>query len=88
MSEEGPDSKSMQESQIVVFELGKERYGVSIHTIREIIRYSEVTKVPETPGYVDGVLNIRGTITTIVNLREILGMERIERRVYIPAVPV
>ncbi len=79
MAVEESDSAKIQESQIVVFELGKERYGVNIHTIREIIRYSEVTKVPETPGYVDGILNIRGTITTIVDLREILGLERIER---------
>jgi purine-binding chemotaxis protein CheW len=79
MSEEESGTRDLEESQIVVFELGKERYGVNIHTIREIIRYSEVTQVPETPAYVDGVLNIRGTITTIVSLRDILGLPRIER---------
>ena len=61
--------------QVIVFNLGEERYGVDISQVREIIRPSQITRIPNAPDYVDGVINLRGQITTIINLRKRFGME-------------
>ncbi|MEM2727092.1 MAG: chemotaxis protein CheW [Archaeoglobaceae archaeon] len=60
--------------QVIVFRLGEERYGVDISQVREIIRPSQITKIPNAPEFVEGVINLRGQITTIVNLRKRFGM--------------
>ncbi|MCS7130595.1 MAG: chemotaxis protein CheW [Archaeoglobaceae archaeon] len=60
--------------QVIVFRLGEERYGVDISQVREIIRPSQITKIPNAPDFVEGVINLRGQITTIVNLRKRFGM--------------
>jgi len=67
------------ELHLVVFKLGEEEYGVDINKIREIIRYPQITRVPNTPHYVDGVINLRGQITTIMNLRSKFSMESVEK---------
>ncbi|MCX8172842.1 MAG: chemotaxis protein CheW [Archaeoglobaceae archaeon] len=60
--------------QVIVFRLGEERYGVDISQVREIIRPSQITKIPNAPDFVEGVINLRGQITTIVNLRKRFGL--------------
>ncbi|MEM0088556.1 MAG: chemotaxis protein CheW [Archaeoglobaceae archaeon] len=60
--------------QVIVFKLGDERYGVDISQVREIIRPSQITRIPNAPDFVEGVINLRGQITTIVNLRKRFGM--------------
>ncbi len=60
--------------QVIVFKLGEERYGVDISQVREIIRPSQITKIPNAPEFVEGVINLRGQITTIVNLRKRFGL--------------
>lgn len=60
--------------QVIVFRLGEERYGVDISQVREIIRPSQITKIPNAPEFVEGVINLRGQITTIVNLRKRFGI--------------
>jgi purine-binding chemotaxis protein CheW len=62
------------ETQIVVFELGDERYGLDISTVYEIIRYQPITAVPQAPVFVEGVINLRGRIIPVVNLQERFGM--------------
>lgn len=62
--------------QIASFRIGAEEYGVDISQIQEIIRMVEVTRVPRTPEYVDGVINLRGQLIPIVDLRTRFGMER------------
>ncbi len=62
--------------QIASFRIGAEEYGVDISQIQEIIRMMEVTRVPRTPDYVDGVINLRGQLIPIVDLRTRFGMER------------
>jgi purine-binding chemotaxis protein CheW len=62
------------ETQIVVFELGDERYGLDIATVYEIIRHQPITAVPQAPGFVEGVINLRGKIIPVVNLRDRFGM--------------
>lgn len=62
------------EHQLVVFELGTERYGLDIAVVHEIIRHQPVTAVPQAPAFLDGVINLRGWIVPVVDLRRRLGM--------------
>lgn len=65
-------------SQFLTFQLGEELYGVDILRVQEIKGYTAVTKIPNTPPHIKGVLNLRGTIVPIVELRTKFGMETIE----------
>ncbi len=65
---------SSSEIQIVVFELGDERYGLDIAAVYEIIRHQPITAVPQAPVYVKGVINLRGRIIPVVDLRDRFGM--------------
>jgi purine-binding chemotaxis protein CheW len=62
-------------SQYLTFQLGEELYGVDILRVQEIKGYTAVTRIPNTPGYIKGVLNLRGTIVPIVDLRSKFSME-------------
>ncbi len=64
-----------QEQQIVVFDLAGEAYGVDINAVLEIIRMEEITGVPETANFVEGVINIRGKVIPVVDLRKRFGLE-------------
>jgi purine-binding chemotaxis protein CheW len=64
--------------QFVIFRLGNEDYGIDISQVREIIRVGGFTRLPGAPGYMEGIINLRGQITTVINLRDRLGMERDE----------
>jgi len=63
----------------LTFSLGREEYGLEIIKVREIIRYVDVTPVPRVPNYVDGVINLRGQVIPVINLRRKFGMEDGER---------
>jgi purine-binding chemotaxis protein CheW len=65
---------TVEEQQLVVFDLGTESYGVDIETVREIIRMQDITKMPGTPAYVQGVINLRGKVTPVVDLRARFGL--------------
>ena len=56
--------------QIVVFKLANEEYGIDILRVREIKQYSSITRVPKAPHYVKGVVNLRGDVIPIVDLRK------------------
>ncbi|MDA8432249.1 MAG: chemotaxis protein CheW [Nitrospiraceae bacterium] len=62
-----------REHHLVTFTLGEE-YGVPIHQVQEIIRVSGVTKVPNSPSYMDGVINLRGRVLPVLNLRKRLRL--------------
>ena len=57
-----------REEQLVVFRLQREHYGVPIASVREIIRWQEVTHLPHTPEFVEGVINLRGTVIPVIDL--------------------
>ena len=57
------------ERQLVVFNLANEVYGIHINTVREIIRMQTVTYVPDAPEYVEGVINLRGRVIPVIDLR-------------------
>ncbi|MFO0775889.1 MAG: chemotaxis protein CheW [Nitrospiraceae bacterium] len=60
---------STDDNQYLTFTLGEELYGVDILKVQEIKGYTAVTRIPNTPQYIKGVLNLRGTIVPIVDLR-------------------
>lgn len=61
--------------QVIVFNLGEEIYGVEISQIKEIILPTQITRIPNVPDFVEGILNLRGQIAVIINLRKRLGKE-------------
>jgi purine-binding chemotaxis protein CheW len=64
-----------QTSQIIVFRLGSEEYGLHIEQIKEVVVTPSITKVPLTAGFIKGVANVRGNILAIIDLEERLGLE-------------
>ena len=62
----------------LTFELVEETYGVGILKVQEIIKMQEITKVPRTPEYVKGVINLRGKVMPVVSLRCLFGMQEAE----------
>ena len=62
----------------LTFALGPEEFGLQILKVREIIGYMEVTAVPQTPHFVKGVINLRGQVIPVVDLRAKFSMEAIE----------
>ncbi len=59
-----------KELQLVTFRLGKEEYGVNIEQVREIIRIVEIIHVPKAPTFVEGLINLRGTVVSVIDLRK------------------
>ena len=64
--------------QLVVFALTPESYGLDIGAVREIIRLQSITRVPRSPAFVEGVINLRGRVIPVVNLRSRFGMAAVE----------
>lgn len=64
--------------QVVSFRLGSEEYGVDISQVQEIIRMVEITHVPRAPHFMEGVINLRGQLIPIIDLRTRFGMKRID----------
>ncbi|MCH5277529.1 MAG: purine-binding chemotaxis protein CheW [Desulfovibrionaceae bacterium] len=60
--------------QLVTFSIGSEEFGVDILKVIEIIRTMEITKVPKAPPFVEGVINLRGTVIPIIGLRRRFGL--------------
>ena len=68
-----PERQGGEERQLVIFGLADESYGVDIGTVREIIRMQEITQVPRTPDYVEGVINLRGKVIPVIDMRKRFG---------------
>jgi purine-binding chemotaxis protein CheW len=64
------------EKQMVIFELGSEIYGLDISTVHEIIRMQPITRVPRTPSYVEGVINLRGKVIPVIDMRKRFNLEK------------
>ncbi len=58
----------MAEEQLVLFSLGSEEYAISITQVKEIIQYKGATKIPSTPEYMEGVINLRGKVIPVIDL--------------------
>ena len=59
-----------KDMQLVGFRVGRETFAVPIEVVHEIVRTMEITSVPDAPGYVEGVLNLRGRIIPVIDLRK------------------
>ena len=72
---EPTDTVANRKGKYLTFALAEEEFGLEILKVREIIGYVEVTAVPQTPHYVKGVINLRGQVIPVVDLRAKFGME-------------
>ena len=61
--------------QLVSFDVGGEEFGLEILRVQEIIRIQQLTRVPNSPSFVDGVINLRGKVIPIIALRKCFGLE-------------
>lgn len=60
--------------QLVSFQLDKELYGIEITKVREIILITEITRIPQSPHYVKGLINLRSTVIPVIDLRSLFGL--------------
>ncbi|MGA2404535.1 MAG: chemotaxis protein CheW [Syntrophobacteraceae bacterium] len=72
-----PSSMDSREGKYLTFSLDREEYGISILKIKEIIGMMRITPVPRTPEFVNGVINLRGKVIPVIELRSRFGMESI-----------
>lgn len=66
--------------QLVGFNVGREFFGVNIGAVKEIIRVPDITPVPDTPEFVEGVINLRGRIVPVIDMRRRVGLPSAERK--------
>jgi len=75
MSKSAAGSHSQNETtQWVKFSLGGENYGIRVLKVQEIQRYSEISPIPGAPSYVLGIINLRGSVISVLNTREKFGL--------------
>jgi purine-binding chemotaxis protein CheW len=77
MSYHGETAKALS-NQFVTFQLGGETYGISILKLNEIIAYQSCTTIPNVPSFIKGVLNLRGIVVPVIDMRERFGMETVD----------
>ncbi len=66
------------EQQLVIFELAKEFYGINISVVESIIKMQAITQLPQSPAYVKGVTNLRGSVLPVIDLRTRFALEEKE----------
>jgi purine-binding chemotaxis protein CheW len=71
----GDPQQSQGLLQLVSFHVGEEEFGLDILRVQEIIRVQQLTRVPNSPDFVDGVINLRGKVIPVVALRKRLGLQ-------------
>jgi purine-binding chemotaxis protein CheW len=79
MPDKQETKKSYTERQLVIFKIGNEAFGVDINQVREIIRIEEITGIPNTETYIDGVINLRGKIIVVLDLAKKLNLGKREK---------
>ena len=77
-TEQGNKTLLEKEGKYLTFALANEEYGLEILKVREIIGYMDITAVPQTPSYVKGVINLRGQVIPVIDLRAKFGMQTAE----------
>ncbi|MDY6912354.1 MAG: chemotaxis protein CheW [Chloroflexota bacterium] len=73
------ETASKEEQQLVVFDLAGESYGVDIGKVSEIIRMQKITRVIRTPEHVEGMINLRGKVIPVIDLRKLFGLAASEQ---------
>ncbi len=78
-AEKSPATKADDRAgKYLVFHLGREEFGIRVLKVREIMGVQDITAVPQTPAHVKGVINLRGKVTPVVDLRLKFGIEEVE----------
>ncbi|MFD1850361.1 chemotaxis protein CheW [Oceanobacillus bengalensis] len=72
------ENEQLMEQKVIVFQLKDEEYAVSVEQVGSIERSIPITRVPQTPKYVKGVINLRGVVTPVIDLRHRFGMGNAE----------
>ena len=63
-----------KEEQLIVFTVGEEEFGLNVLRVQEIIRYVKPTKIPHAPPFMEGVIDFRGDVIPVINMRERFGI--------------
>ena len=74
-------NENIATTQYLTFKLEDEVYATDIAQVREVLEYSKVTKVPRTPDYMRGVINLRGRVVPVLDLKLRFGMSRTEQTI-------
>ncbi|HUX50032.1 MAG TPA: chemotaxis protein CheW [Spirochaetia bacterium] len=72
---------AVEKSQYLTFTLDKEQYAIDVAKVKEVLEYSTVTKVPRTPLFMRGVINLRGSVVPVVDLRMKFDMGETEKTI-------
>jgi len=75
------DTTIIEAEQYLTFTLGEEYYAIDVSKIKEVLEIQPITRIPKTPPYMRGVINVRGGVVPIIDLRTKFGMEEIEETV-------
>lgn len=76
LSQPTEEQKKAPTVQLVIFLLDGEKYGVPIESLKEIVNSSEITPLPNSPDYVKGIINLRGRIVAIIDLKQRLRLDQ------------
>jgi len=68
------ERRMKEEIQLVVFKIGDEEFGVEINQVREIVKLVSITRMPKAPKFIEGVVNLRGQIITVIDLAKRLDL--------------
>ncbi|MDP6685958.1 MAG: chemotaxis protein CheW [Candidatus Omnitrophota bacterium] len=79
MPEQKKDASHAKEVQLVIFRLAKEEFGLDISHVREIIRLQDITPMPKSPEFIEGVINLRGQIIAVMDLVKKFGLKKADR---------
>ena len=75
------DNINQMTKQFLTFKLDEEIFGIDVIQIREILEYITITRIPQTPDFMCGVINLRGNVVPVIDFRLKFGMGKIERTV-------
>jgi purine-binding chemotaxis protein CheW len=75
------DITSIETNQYLTFSLADEQYAIEVTKVREVLEADEITRVPKMPPYMLGVINLRGSVVPVIDLRSKFAMEQTERTV-------
>jgi len=74
-------AQMVETSQFLTFTLDEEQYAVDVAKVREVLEYTKVTRVPRMPEYMCGVINLRGSVVPVIDLRLKFGLKAVERTI-------
>jgi len=75
-----PDTETVsKEIQVVIFSLGNEEFGARTEQIKEIIRMTDITRMPKAPSFIEGAINLRGKVIAVIDLAKQLDLPKSER---------